>query len=223
MNLVPLHGSNGYCGRHRKGMCAQINTPPTGLKLFPRLLYGVFIMSSMASLAYDIPPMFSITQDLDIELLDEEKLWEATNREDWNIMRMKGEHGPNITVRNAFTHLVLGKEHCSSTATATPMRWTAFSTSMIMHAVNIYMWNLMQCSQSFGAFAVEDCTASALKTAMVSQTEATLPDVTLYSQRIALNESVHPTIQRDLFSSTALHFYDLPIFGCSLVPTISTV
>jgi hypothetical protein len=137
-------------------------------------MYGVFIMSSMASLAYDIPPMFSITQDLDIELLDEEKSWEATNREDWTTLQEEGERGPKITVRNAFTHLVLGKEHCSSTATATPMRWTAFSTSMIMHAVNIYMWNLMQCSQSFSAFAVEDCTALVLKTAMVSQTEATL-------------------------------------------------
>jgi hypothetical protein len=155
-------------------------------------------MSSMASLAYDIPPMFSITQDLDIELLDEEKSWEATNREDWTTLQEEGERGPKITVRNAFTHLVLGKEHCSSTATATPMRWTAFSTSMIMHAVNIYMWNLMQCSQSFS-------------------------DVTLYSQQIALSESVHPTIQRDLFSSTVLHFYDLPISGYSLVPTVSTV
>jgi hypothetical protein len=131
-------------------------------------------MSSMASLAYDIPPMFSITQDLDIELLDEEKLWEATNREDWTALQEQREYSPKFTVRNAFTHLTLGKENCSSYATTSPMRWTAFSTSMIMHAVNIYMWNLMQCSQSFGAFAVEDSTALALKTAMVSQIEATL-------------------------------------------------
>jgi hypothetical protein len=155
-------------------MCVQVDDSPAKLKDVFRLLYGVFIMSSMASLAYDIPPVFSITQDLDIELLDEEKLWEATNREDWTTLRGKDERGTNITVRNAFTHLVFGKERCSSTTTATPMRWTAFSTSMIVHAVNIYMWNLMQCSQSFGAFAVEDCTASALKTAMVSQIEATL-------------------------------------------------
>jgi hypothetical protein len=131
-------------------------------------------MSSMAGLAYDIPPMFSITQDLDIELLDEEKIWEATDREGWTTLQGQREYGPVVTIRDAFTHLTLGKENRSSHATTPPMRWTAFSTSMIMHAVNIYMWNLMQCSQSFGAFAVEQSTALIIKTAMVSQIEATL-------------------------------------------------
>ena len=128
----------------------------------------------MASLAYDIPPMFSITQDLDIELLDEEKLWEAANRAEWMVLQEQRADSLCVTVRTAFTHLVLGKEHPSSDTTGTPLRWTAFSTSIIMHAVNIYMWHLMQSTQSFGAFAVENSTALTLKTAMVSQTEATL-------------------------------------------------
>jgi len=139
-----------------------------------RLLYGIFIMSSMASLAYDIPPMFSITQDLDIELLDEEKLWEAPKRTEWASLQEQRTHSTMTSVRTAFAHLVLGKEHRSSHTATSPLKWTAFSTSMIMHAVNIYMWHLMQSTQSFGAFAVEDNTALALKTAMISQTEATL-------------------------------------------------
>ncbi|KAH0169772.1 hypothetical protein KCU67_g2922, partial [Aureobasidium melanogenum] len=137
-----------------------------------RLLYGIYIMSSMASLAYDLPPMFSVTQDLEIELLDEENLWEASNSQEWDRLRQERAHQSKITLRHAFTHLVLGKEHPLSAATILPMRWTAFSTSTIMHAVNIYMWNLMQCTQSFSAFAVGDSTNSALKAAMVSQTEA---------------------------------------------------
>lgn len=128
----------------------------------------------MASLAYDLPPMFSVTHDLDVELLDEEKLWEATDSQEWDKLRMQRDHQSKITLRHAFTHLVLGKEHPLSASTRSPMRWTAFSTSIIMHAVNIYMWNLMQCTQSFGAFAVENSTSSALKTAMVSQMEASL-------------------------------------------------
>lgn len=70
-------------------------------------------MSSMASLAYDIPPMFSITQDLDIELLDEEKMWEASNRAEWTILQEQRANSPTVSVRTAFTHLVLGKEHRS--------------------------------------------------------------------------------------------------------------
>jgi hypothetical protein len=174
-------------------------------------------MSSMASLAYDVPPGFSITQDLDIEILDEEKLWEATNREDWTALQKQREYSPNVTVRNAFTHLTLGKEKRFLHATTSSMRWTAFSTSMIMHAVNIYMWNLMQCSQSSSAFAVEQSTALAFKTAMVSQIEATL------TRCYALLTADRPTIQRGLFSSIVLLFYDLRISECSLEPTTSTV
>ena len=59
-----------------------------------RLLYGIFIISSMASLAYDIPPMFSITQDLDIELLDEEKRWEAGNRGEWIALQEQRTYSP---------------------------------------------------------------------------------------------------------------------------------
>ncbi|KAK6004309.1 hypothetical protein QM012_008171 [Aureobasidium pullulans] len=139
-----------------------------------RLLYGIFIMSSMASLTYDLLPMFSVTQDLDVELLDEEKLWEASSSPEWDELRQQRDHQSKITLRHAFTHLVLGKEHALSTATTSPMRWTAFSTSVIMHAVNVYMWNLMQCTQSFSAFAVESSNDSTLKTAMVNQTEAAL-------------------------------------------------
>jgi hypothetical protein len=57
-----------------------------------RLLYGIYIMSSMASLAYDLPPMFSVTQDLEIELLDEEKLWEASNSQEWDRLRQERAH-----------------------------------------------------------------------------------------------------------------------------------
>lgn len=146
----------------------------TKLTTMYRLLYGIFIMSSMASLAYDLPPMFSVTQDLDIELLDEEQLWEASDSHEWNDLRQERVQQSRITLRHAFTHLVLGKENSLSAAITLPLRWTAFSTSIIMHAVNIYMWNLMQSTQSFGAFAVGDSTNSALKIAMVSQTEAAL-------------------------------------------------
>lgn len=128
----------------------------------------------MASLAYDLPPMFSITQDLDVEMLDEEKLWEASDSQDWARIQEKRSHQSRITLRHAFTHLVLGKEHPSSAAAMSPMRWTAFSTSVIMHAVSTYMWNLMQCSQSFGAFAVETSTNAVFKNAVVSQTQAAL-------------------------------------------------
>jgi len=51
-------------------------------------------MSSMTSLAYDVPPLFSITQDLDIELLDEEKLWEAHTREEWTALQKQRTQSP---------------------------------------------------------------------------------------------------------------------------------
>jgi hypothetical protein len=128
----------------------------------------------MASLPYDIPSMFAITQDLDIELLDEGKFWKVTNEEGLTALQEQ---------RRAQSWDYREERLCPShpqertgliKATTIPIKGTAFSDSMIMYVVNTYMWNLMQCSQSFGAFAVEESTTVALETAMVIQTEAKL-------------------------------------------------
>jgi len=120
------------------------------------------------TVSYDLPPAFSVTQDLDIEILEEECLWEASTSQQWDALRKLQALRTKTTVRDAMTHLIFGKEH------AQPTRWTAFATTMVFHAVNVNMWSVMQCTQSFTAFAVDEQNESVLKAALVSQVETAL-------------------------------------------------
>lgn len=49
-----------------------------------------------------------------------------------------------------------------------------FATTMVFHAVNVHMWHIMQCTQSFTAFAVDEQNNQALKAALVLQVETAL-------------------------------------------------
>jgi hypothetical protein len=116
-----------------------------------RLLYGTFIMSSLITVSYDVTPSFSVTQDIDMEMPDEERLWEATSSQQWEEL-VKSRRQDPITVRDAMNHLVFAKEFPASRSNM--MNWTAFATTVVMHTVNVHMWHIMQCTQSFTAFGV---------------------------------------------------------------------
>ena len=137
-----------------------------------RLLYGIFIMSSLMTVTYGTAPAFSVTQDLDIEILDEECLWEASTSQQWETLKKSQPPRSNMTVRDAMTHLIYGKEEPA--AATHPTKWTAFATTMVFHAVNVNMWNVMQCTQSFTTFAVDEQNSKVLKIALVSQVETSL-------------------------------------------------
>lgn len=122
------------------------------------------------TVTYDLCPVFSVTQDLDIEILDEECLWEAGTREQWEALRRLQAPRSPTTVRNAMRHLIFGLEDTNSN----PAKWTAFATTMVLHAVNVHMWNVMQCTQSFTAFAVDELDNKSLKATLVSQVETAL-------------------------------------------------
>lgn len=124
------------------------------------------------TVTYDIAPAFSLTQDLEIEVLDEECLWEASTSQQWEALKKSQAPRAKTTVREAMTHLMYGKEE--SPGATYPSKWTAFATTMVFHAVNVNMWNVMQCTQSFTAFAVDEQNSKVLKTALVSQVETAL-------------------------------------------------
>lgn len=129
-------------------------------------------MSSLICVTYAIAPGFSVTEDLDIEILDAECLWEASDSGQWDVLRKSLTTRPSITVRDAMTHLLFGKEQ--PTVNGQPIKWTAFVTTMVFHAINVHMWNVMQCTQSLTEFAVDEQTGKIMKAAIVSQTETAL-------------------------------------------------
>ena len=129
-------------------------------------------MSSLMTVAYDMTPGFSVTQDIELEMPDEERLWEATSAQKWEELVKSRNSQSLITVRDAMTYLIFAQEH--STSRTDDMSWTAFATTVILHAVNVHMWNIMQFTQSFTIFAIGKQNNSDLRACLVAQVETAL-------------------------------------------------
>lgn len=132
----------------------------------------MFIMSSLLTITYDMSPGFSVAQDLDVDMPDEERLWEAPTAQQWQeIIRNRGPR-VLITVRDGMNHLIFGKEN--PVLGDDPMNWSALATTVILHAVNIHLWTVMQFTQSFTTFAIDEQNDSNLRTCLTSQVETGL-------------------------------------------------
>lgn len=124
------------------------------------------------TVTYDVAPGFSVMKDIDLEMPDEEQLWEATSAQQWEeLVKPRARQVP-ITVRDAMTHVIFAKE--LSTAGPDVMNWGAFARTVILHAVNIHMWHIMQFTQSFTAFSINKKDDTDLRARLGSQVEMSL-------------------------------------------------
>lgn len=98
-------------------------------------------------LVYDVPPGFGITQDLEIDLLEEEKLWNAVTAEDWRTLRDSGSPSPARTIRSVMGDMLAGKMNDSTENSLYYI--SGFTTLVIIHALNMYAWNLSQFSHVY--------------------------------------------------------------------------
>ncbi|KAI9053707.1 hypothetical protein LZ554_002660 [Drepanopeziza brunnea f. sp. 'monogermtubi'] len=171
-----------WCLEYRVRRCALALMPHSSSTTYEewvvretskRILYSMFIMSSLMTIIYDLCPVFGVTQDLDIEILDAECLWEAANKEQWeSFRRSQRAQSPRFTIRDALAHLIHGKEQMA--VDGQPVKWSGFATAMVFHAVNVNNWNVMQSTQSLTAFAVDEQNNKTLKAALVSQVDVSL-------------------------------------------------
>jgi hypothetical protein len=106
-----------------------------------RLLCGIFIISSLLTVTYDTAPFLSLTQDINFEIPEAEPRWEASNAQEWEAA-LDPRTYTRATVREAVTSLIFGDGYPVTN------NWSVFTTTVLMHAVNIHMWHTLQCSQS---------------------------------------------------------------------------
>lgn len=104
----------------------------------------MFICSSLLVLVYDVPPGVGITHDLEIELLEEEKLWNAATEEHWQALRDFRSPSPARTIRSVMGDMLAGKTNDSLDSSLYYV--SGFTTLVIIHALNMYAWNLSQFS-----------------------------------------------------------------------------
>lgn len=91
---------------------------------------------------YGLPPGLGITQDLEIEVLKEEKLWNASTAEEWRALRDSEISSPTKTIRDVMGDMLAGTTNDSTEYS--PYYVSGFTALVITHAVNVYAWNLSQ-------------------------------------------------------------------------------
>ncbi|KAF2459626.1 hypothetical protein BDY21DRAFT_420118 [Lineolata rhizophorae] len=141
-----------------------------------RLLCGFFISSNMVSVTYNALHAYSITEDLVVEMPDEERLWNARSAEHWQQLRADGATVTSRrTIREAMATLIFGESGGEDDDDdGAPIRISGFALQAIMHAVNIHMWNVLQFTQSFSRCAFDDAANEALRAHLISAASTAL-------------------------------------------------
>jgi hypothetical protein len=107
-----------------------------------RLLCGIFILNSLVSVTFKTTPRLNIFPDAELEMPGEEILWTADTEDDWQNLMNVSPPISRMSLMDAVTQLALGQEnHCDIT------KWSDFTITTVMHAVNIYLWHSKQCAQ----------------------------------------------------------------------------
>lgn len=135
-----------------------------------RLLFGMFIISSLLTIAYNVSPCMSTTDDLKIEMPEEERVWTAADEQHWKEAMATRTSSIGTEINQALTQLLFGKEFNPGSEA----QWPAFATTILMHAVNVHMWHVTQCTQSFMNFAVDPKVEEQMKALCTTQTEESL-------------------------------------------------
>ncbi|KAF2466726.1 uncharacterized protein BDR25DRAFT_376857 [Lindgomyces ingoldianus] len=136
-----------------------------------RLLCGMFIVSNLISTSFGINPGFSHTQDLEFEVLDEEKLWNARSAQEWMELRGTQSAPIGITVRDAMADLVFTDQPENQTQ---PYHISGFTMLLITHAVNIHMWSLLQFTDVSRLHYSDKSPSSGIHTALLASAFSTL-------------------------------------------------
>lgn len=108
------------------------------------VLHAILITSDLLNTTFRIPPIISLFQEYDVDLPDDDELWHASTELDWMLSVQTRIKGPLPSVQSAVSQLLYG---VSPEKEAVSYQWSQCAMPVIMHAVSIHTWNLMQSAQ----------------------------------------------------------------------------
>lgn len=110
-----------------------------------RLLCSIFIKSNLFLILYDIVPGFDTGQDLDIEALEEERLWNVPTAAAWEAMRQTVVPCTR-SIRDILADML--SESSDEDEATEPYYVSGFTALVAVHAVNVHNWHLAQVSRT---------------------------------------------------------------------------
>ncbi|CAI7657074.1 unnamed protein product [Penicillium glandicola] len=136
-----------------------------------RVLYAILTISDILNITFRVPPIISLVQEYDVDLPDDDELWHASTELDWMLIVQARTRGPLPTVRSAVSQLLYG----GSPETGPVLDpWSPFTVAVVMHAVSIHTWNLMQSTQTLTGFGLNLHPAGGIQDLVISQIETAL-------------------------------------------------
>lgn len=164
--------------RHRRVSLANPQEPRDGpitwsewveKETSKRILYGTFVLNNLVCITYGTTPRMSIVPDSDIDMPDDERLWDSTTETQWaDNMVMLGPSS-QMTLRAALNQVIAGRG--AELEASAMLKWSSFASTIIMHAMNIYIWHIVQSAQ---AFVEADGVAGHIHTTLLRQAERSL-------------------------------------------------
>ena len=140
--------------------------------LVGRLLYAIFVLNNLLTITYGVPPLVSMIQDGEVELPADEALWNAPTEEQWRQRLTTKQRSTPPNLRDSVARLMYGKE--VEGAAESSWIWSPFAATVVMHAVSVQLWHVMQCTQSFSVFAVQAQMQDSLRSLFTGQVETAL-------------------------------------------------
>lgn len=138
---------------------------------FYRVLYAILRISNILNLTYGVPPITSVVQEYDIDMPDADELWHAPTEIDWTLAIQERPRDRLPSLRSAVSQLLYGE--------APPTvygldQWSPYAVSIVMHAVSIHTWNLMQSTETLTGLKLNLHGAEAIRSLLTSNIETGL-------------------------------------------------
>jgi hypothetical protein len=111
-----------------------------------RLLGGIYVASTIHVIIWDANPAFNTSRDLELEVLYDESLWNAKTATEWSELRANQPEHEYRTLKAGLASIM--SENKADSPRISACRLSPFTALLLMHAVVIHVWQLVQVAQT---------------------------------------------------------------------------
>ncbi|KAJ5950825.1 uncharacterized protein N7479_009238 [Penicillium vulpinum] len=152
-----------------------------------RVLHAILMISDILYTAFRVPPVISIAQEYDVDLPDDDELWHAPTELDWMLITQARTRDPLPSVRSAVSQILHGG---SPEIGLVSDQLSPCAVAVIMHAISIHTWHLIQSAQTLTGFGLNPHPAEGVQDLLTSRIETALSRCyVMISNARAVNES----------------------------------
>ncbi|KAK6064365.1 hypothetical protein SCUP515_11832 [Seiridium cupressi] len=114
-----------------------------------RLLGGIYALSTFKMVLYGVNPVFSQRQDLELEVIHDETLWNASSAEEWGKLSPKHTIIEGLTIKDVLDDVLRDQMRKYRRA---PYRISGFTALYVMHAIVVQVSQVAEVACTFAGY-----------------------------------------------------------------------